>query len=319
MIDPARRAVRSGGREIVPERFIFRRLKRLARAGLPAGPGFVLLVVAILLARPAPLAAYLPSAEELLTGITARRVYIEALEATYRFAIPAPGPSGPEAPPPASDQGPGVREIVFFRAPDRIRLNLSWPDREEVFLAAGLKTLVMVGDQATDTPWPQPFLLFRLLVEADATRLRDMLAAFGIDPGQVALGRDDKRIVYVIGARSGDPRPPQVWFDRETLHLTRLILPPRGGRPGYHVSASDYQTYRQTVDWPGRLDVRPEDGPAVTLELENLDLDPKTAGRPFDLDEVRETVAPPARQAPSRNPDLIKIREMMEWFRKKLE
>lgn len=269
-----------------------------------------------------------PSAEELLTGVTAKRVSLDSLEAVYEFTPPkasnslisslAQGETIVTSRP--ADQIM-VRETVFFRAPDRIRLNLSWPDREEVFLAAGLHTLALTGDQAVDAPWPQPFLLFRLLIESEATRLRDLLLAFDFNLNKVSLGRDGQRIVFVLGAGSGDQTPSQAWFDRQNLRLTRLILAAKPGQAKYDVTLADYRLYEQQVDWPRLLVTKFGPGPGVELRLKSLSINPQVEEKHFDLEEIKQTVAPAP--GPSRtlanDPDLKKIRKMMEWFRKKLE
>ncbi|MDY6853045.1 MAG: hypothetical protein SV487_13350, partial [Thermodesulfobacteriota bacterium] len=269
-----------------------------------------------------------PSAEELLTGVTAKRVSLDSLEAVYEFTarkVSNPPISSLAQRETIAASSPAnqimVREAVFFRAPDRIRLNLSWPDREEVFLAANLHTLALAGDQAIDAPWPQPFLLFRLLTESEATRLRDLLLAFDFSLNKVSLGRDGQRIVFVLGAGSGDQTLSQVWFDRRNLRLTRLILASKPGQAGYDVRLADYRLYEQQVDWPRLLVTRFERGPGVELRLKSLSINPRVEEKHFDLEEIKQTVAPapdPSRSL-ANDPDLKKIRKMMEWFRKKLE
>ncbi len=283
------------------------RKKRFKRAA----SAFGLALLVLLLHTPAW--SEPPAFAELLTDVAIQRSHLEALEAEYVFPL---GKSESEPGDPGNTPNL-MRETVFYRAPGHIRLNLSWPDREEVFLAANLKTLVMVGDQATDTPWPQPFLLYRLLVESEADNIRRLLEAFDFDLNKIFLSPGGD--YYILGAVPGDTGPPQVWFDRETLALARLILPPAGVRPGYDVTLSDYRRHESRTNWPHRLLVKSSSAPETLLTLSALRINPQIEQEPIDLEEIRRTVAPPPEPATHRNPELIEIRKMMEWLEKKLE
>ena len=140
-----------------------------------------------------------PDLDSLLNDMVKTRVRLDALKAVYEYRIPRK---------PFFNAGSGpieedlVVETVFFRQPDRIRLNLSWPGREEVFLAVNTNTLVMVGDQATDTPWPQPFLLYRLLLETNAQKIKELLKSFEFNLNLVSV--DEGNGVYILGAEPGE-------------------------------------------------------------------------------------------------------------------
>ena len=272
-----------------------------------------LYLVTLAPAQPQP-----PSLVELLSEYTAGRKVYQALEAIYEFtesgAAQSSGPAGEEE---------VFREKVFYRAPDRIRLNLSWADREEVFLAANLKTLVMVGDQATDTPWPQPFLLYRLLVEPEPDRLLELLQAHDIDLSKVTVSPDGH--TYILGADPGQTGVSQAWFDAKTLLLIRLILAPNQKGSAYDVTLSDYRPDESGLKWPHRLYVKTGRGAtmgqAAILKLKMLTVNPQIDQEPFDLEEMKRTVAPAPESDPgtAQNPDLAEVRKMMEWLEKKLQ
>lgn len=253
--------------------------------------------------------------DEVLAHLTADRVVVDALEAAYDFRVPANG----EDPRTGSPLRTAARTTIFFRAPDRVRINVSWPDREEVFLAVGGRSLAMAGDQTTNTPWPVPPLIFRLLLESDPERVRALLAASGVDAALTAEDGTTDPPMNLVGARLGDPYRPQAWFDSETGRLTRVILPPRGGESGYDLTLSDYGLYKQQVAWPRRLVIRSSDTPAGELVLVSLAVDPQLDEENFDLEEIAQGAATGMRRPPIQDPDLIEIRKMMEWFRKKLQ
>lgn len=257
--------------------------------------------------------------EKVVQNITERRIRLDGVEAQYLFE---PARNEPWVSEVSGDQGKtAVRETVFFRSPDRVRLNLSWPDREEVFLASKMDTLVMVGDQATDTPWPQPFLFYRLLVETDGDRLMTLLEAFRFDLSTVSLSPDGMNVI--VGARPGDESRSQAWFDAKSFRLTRLILSYTGSETGYDLAPTDYVNHKPGVDWPHRIVVRMDLGAGyglpVTLELRSLGINPKIDMEQFDLEELKRTVALPPLPGMSQDPDLVEVRKMMEWVENKLK
>ena len=259
----------------------------------------------------------IPTVDELLTSITAGRIYIQSLEAVYESVDKVSRDSETIA----SGQGSPVQETIFYSAPDRIRLNLTRRDKEEVFLAVGSKTLALAVDETEKAAWPQPFLLFRLLVDSDVIRLRELLIASGINLQKIALERHHGRIVYVLGTRSGEREQPQVWFDRETLRLTRLIIRHDQDSFVYDLELTDYRLHDKKIDWPGTLISKRDNGPAEHLRLKSLTVDPKLEVDSLDRDEKPDesSGSRDPEEILARDPEIVKIRKMVESFRKKLE
>jgi hypothetical protein len=276
------------------------------------------LLFSLLFLWPMQAAAVVPTVDELLTSITARRIYIQSLEAVYEYD----GSASRDSEAGAAGNGSPVQETIFYSAPDRIRLNLTWRDKEEVFLAVGSKTLALAVAETEKAAWPQPFLLFRLLVDSDVVRLRELLITSGINLQKIAIERHHGRIVYVLGTRSGGRERSQVWFDRETLRLTRLIIWPDQNLPVYDLELTDYRLHEKKIDWPGILISKRDSGPTEHLRLKTLTIDPKLIVDSLDQDEKKpdESSAPPdPEEILARDPEVVKIRKMVESFRKKLE
>jgi len=271
-----------------------------------------LLILVLILTWPASAWPYVPTVDELLTDISARRVHLNSLEAVYESASPSieeKADSLTEGREESADAAESLRQIrllekITFRAPDRIR-----------------QTLALIGDQAQETPWPQPFLLFRLLIDSEATRLRELLSAFGFNLQKISLGRHHNKIVFILGARAGDLSQSQAWFDRETLRLTRLILPPGRNAPGYDLELLNYRLHEQRVDWPDVLVSRQDNSPALTMTLKSLIINPKTEAYLTDRQEADrpEASALDPEEILAQDPDVIRIRKMMERLQKKLE
>ena len=270
--------------------------------------------------------SYIPTVDEFLTDISAKRVQLSSLEAVYEFPVKQEGKKDGSMPkdqnentaPEVVSSSNMAQEKVSFRSPDRIRLNITRRDREEVFLAVGLKTMALSVDQTQEVPWPQPFLLFRLLIDSEAARLRELLSAFGFDLKKITLGRYEDMIVYILGARPGDLSEPQAWFERDTLHLRRLILPPTRNAPGYDLELSGYRLHEQRVDWPGVLISRINNSPPLTMNLKTLTINPIT-DTGLSNGNHKEAPSLTPKEILAKDPDIIRIRKMMERMRKKLE
>lgn len=271
-------------------------------------------LVVFLMAWPAPAVAAVPTADELLTDITAKRIHVGSLEVVFDFQ-----PAGIKT---DDDTAETVSsETLFFRQPDRIRISLALADVRQTFMAVGVKTFSLMGDQAGRSSWPQPFLLFRLLIDSDATSLKELLSAFSFDLTRVSLGRHRGGIVYILGARAGDFDLPQAWIDRKTLRIVRLILPPGRKSPGYDLEMTEYSLHQQRVDWPGVITASLDKKPDSVALLKSLIINPQSRaaiedGEKEKTPKIEET---DFEELLAKDPDIIKIRKMMEWFDKKLE
>ena len=254
------------------------------------------------------------SADEVLKQVTRNRPQPDTLKTVYDLYLPQGDPN-------AASGEITIRETVYFRSPDRIRLNLSWPDREEVFLAAGIRTLVLVGDQAARTPWPQPFLLYRLLIESDPDEMQRLLSAFGFDLKTVTTATYHRQPVVIIGADAKESARSQVWFDRNEHRLVRLILAHPGETRVTDMILDGYRTYDHGIQWPGTIQVQTDDQPASELTLRQLTVNPKIDQEDLDLETLSRTVAAPpeSETESSDDPELEHIRKQMKWLENKLK
>lgn len=253
-------------------------------------------ILGVLVAGTTALGA-LPTADELLTDITARRVFLSGVESGWEEA------------------GQGlVTERVTYTAPERVSVILKTPDQTSVFLAVGARTTVLIGEAGPETPWPQPFMVFRLLAESDAASLKTLLVSYGVNMNKVTLGRHRGAIVYIIGARSGDLEPSQVWVNRETYRVTRYIQAAGPGSAGYDTELLEYEEREKGVGWPGRLVTRFGSRPALDVRLKELTLNPVTAGG------GEEAVVPEKtdEEILAQDPQIGKARRLLERFGRKL-
>ena len=275
---------------------------------------FVLILALCWFCAFGPNFALAQSADEVLKQVTRNRPQPDTLKAVYDLYLPQGDPN-------TSPEAATIRETVYFRTPDRIRLNLSWPDREEVFLAAGIRTLVLVGDQAARTPWPQPFPLYRLLIESDPDEMQRLLSAFDVDLKTVTTATYHRQPVVIIGADAKESARSQVWFDRNEHRLVRLILAHPGETRVSDVVLDNYKTYDQGIQWPGTIQVRTDNQPVSELTLRQLTVNPRIDQEDLDLETLSRTVAAPpeSETEPSEDPEMEQIRKQMKWLENKLK
>ena len=275
-------------------------------------------ILILILLWPAQAWPYIPSVNELLTDITARRVHLTELEAEYRLfdsleEAQTAGAAG-------ETDTPDSQQIVAYRAPDRIRINLIRPGGQETFMAVGQRVLSVGGARIEGSTWPQPFLLYRLLIDSEVVRLRELLSDLDFNLQKVSLGRYRDRIVFVLGARDEDAVQAQAWFDRETFRLVRLILPSGPNEtPAYDLEMLNYRIHQKRVDWPDLIVARIKDRDPVFLGLSSLSLSTDEKSRDQTDPESPDPQTLDPEEILAKDPDILEMRQKMEKLRKKLE
>lgn len=186
----------------------------------------VLGVVAALAAAPA--AAYRPPARLLLQKSMERQtergtktLQVEAETQLFDAAGAA--------------RGPAFAERLLFQAPGSMRRESELPEGTRVELRVDDKTTTRQPGQADKTSKAAVDLLFDLVTAApplDPDRavermLRD-LKLVGVNPEVVSFARFDGRIGYLIGSKPWELDKPQVWLDKDTLLVTRLVMVQKG-------------------------------------------------------------------------------------------
>ena len=160
-------------------------------------------------------------------------------------------------------------------------------------------------------------------METNAQKIKELLKSFEFNLNLVSV--DEGNGVYILGAEPGELSWSQAWFEKKDLRLTRLILASGPGRPGYDLVLKDYGWHEPGINWPHRISIKndreTDEGLAASMNLRSFGVNPQVEQEAFDLEEIKSTVAPaPAPDAGAQaNPDLMKIRKMMEWVEKKLE
>lgn len=116
-----------------------------------------------------------------------------------------------------SEQPIEMKETLNYYFPDRFRCDTRFDNTQRIHVAAFDQALTIVDGQqvsyqASGVDRYKDLILFR-----SPLMLHKMLLNSGIDVGTTSLGRDNERIVYIIGAQYPDETAPQVWVDKESL------------------------------------------------------------------------------------------------------
>lgn len=123
----------------------------------------------------------------------------------------------------------GVRSQLWEAIrPDARRRELRRGEETKVVLDLGRQRYEYTPGSGAVPPARGPIDLLPALsfpTEADKGGIRGitLLRGLGIDTSVVSLGRQNRRIVYVIGAMPNETNKPQLWLDKELMVPVRLV------------------------------------------------------------------------------------------------
>ncbi len=194
--------------------------------------------LAIALAIALPAAAYLPPATAILKRVSQRRADLGVAAVEVRGTLSFFGDAARRASAATglalSGSELAAPAILLLKQPGRCRLELApggvTPANRPSVSAKGARVhgmenapqarallegvCALLGEKGGGGPEPE---------QAIAQRL----ASRGVALTEVALGRLDGRVAWVLGGRPQEQRP-QAWVDKQTLQLIRLVAPLAG-------------------------------------------------------------------------------------------
>lgn len=189
------------------------------------------LLVALTVAAPA--AAYLPPAAAILKRVAQHRaeLHLGALEVRGTLTLSGPAAERARAVSAIEATGP-IPATLLVKVPGRCRLELAGDGRPGAQRpAVSLRTGRVTGTRALPEVGAARALVEAVcaLVAEHGTSaepergLAQRLAERGVDLREVALGRYQGRVAWVIGGRPQDGRP-QAWIDKGSFDPARLIF-----------------------------------------------------------------------------------------------
>lgn len=134
-----------------------------------------------------------------------------------------------------SARGPAFAERLLFQAPGSMRRESELADGTRVEVRVDDKVLLKQPGLPDKTSKAAVDLLFDVVNTAlplDADRavervLRDM-KAIGVSPEVVSFARFDGRVSFLIGSKPWEQDKPQLWLDKDTLLVTRVVMVQKG-------------------------------------------------------------------------------------------
>ena len=118
---------------------------------------------------------------------------------------------------------------LWMLAPYALRIEIDLGERKELLLRTRKKTLRETLAGKTKQKTRPHFLYDFLTTGADysranaGVRLRAGMKAMGVASDVVTYSRFDGRVMYLIGSKSWETDKSQVWLDKDTLHLARVV------------------------------------------------------------------------------------------------
>ncbi len=189
------------------------------RRGAPAGRATALLAAAIALTWAAAAQAYRPPATVLLQRAMERQ--FDRGAKTLRVEMDTQSFELTGAP-----RGMPVVERWLVEAPGSVRKEMDSGDDETVEVRVGSKVLAagktaaapvdLLVDQITANP--------PLSDDQAVDRFMKDMKLIGVNPEVVSFARFDGRVAYLIGSKPWENDKPQIWLDKDTLLLVRVVM-----------------------------------------------------------------------------------------------
>lgn len=133
-------------------------------------------------------------------------------------------------------RGLTVKKRTWLLAPLSSRVELELPEGTEVRVRTAQKSLLARPGEKEVVERAGPDVIASFLAGGpplDRRRLGEQmlqdLRRLKVDTDVVSYARFDGRVAYLIGSKPWEQDKPQVWIDKETLHVLRVVLVEKQG------------------------------------------------------------------------------------------
>ncbi len=164
-----------------------------------------------------------------------------------------------EGQPPQNGQG-----RVLLLQPNSFRMETPRDGDVDVKIVTRSKTATKVGASVNKQKTRRDVLVNFMTIGSSidrrsaTDRLMAALKTMGVDSDVVSYSRFDGRVAYVIGSKSFETDKPQVWFDKDTLQLLRVVSFATGADGKKHrvdVQLTGYDSPEAGNWWPKRMTI----------------------------------------------------------------
>ncbi|HEY4222846.1 MAG TPA: hypothetical protein VGO62_15925 [Myxococcota bacterium] len=139
-----------------------------------------------------------------------------------------------------ASKGVPVTERWMFQAPGDVRKEIDLPEGQRVELRVDDKMIIKSAGQPDKAQRsPVDFLIDQVTAapplddDRAAERWLHDMRVIGVNPEVVSFARFDGRVAYLIGSKPWETDKPQVWLDKDTLLVVRVVTIGKGddGKP----------------------------------------------------------------------------------------
>jgi hypothetical protein len=227
-----------------------------------------------------------------------------------------------------------AKEAVRYDFPNIFRSDLTSEGVSKFFLAKGDRTLSVINNQVDPDAESELDLYHFLLLHHHKNGLINFLETFGIDTNIRSLGKFEKEIAYVIGARYPDEDHSQLWIKKETSLPMRWLLvtlpqpnsmdldqtntPSKLERLEFRFSL--WQKFDRLY-YPMRLDILHNGILIREIRVNDVIVNPELDNAMMDIDQ-QKTLYPKVRQSwiePDEEDDIDDIQKTIDDFKKRFE
>jgi hypothetical protein len=184
------------------------------------------------------------------------------------------------------DVGGGSRgapfvERFFFNAPSSARRESDMPEGTRIEVRVDEKQLVRAPGQPDKSSKAAVDLLTDLVTTSPpldedraAERFLRGVKALGVNTEVVSFARFDGRVAYLIGSKPWEKDKPQIWLDKDTLLLSRVVMVSKGDDGKPHRTDVRYLGWGSPVggNWfPQMIEVYTDDKLVRRTQVKNVE------------------------------------------------
>jgi hypothetical protein len=184
----------------------------------------------------------------------------------------------------------GFDQKVYYSLPGAYRSEIDTAEFQQIFISSGSSSLTVIDGVvlSDNVRWYDCYK--DLFVFSSRRPLVNHLKQLGIDMTISSLGRLDKKLVYVCGARYPDQSLPQLWVEKKFFRPVRWIVSPGALPQDPPAREIRYQSWQRTdrTWYPGRIEFL-ENGRLIrTLVVKDLDVNADIADSLFDISALSD-------------------------------
>ncbi|MFO8113184.1 MAG: hypothetical protein R6T92_11815 [Desulfosalsimonadaceae bacterium] len=184
------------------------------------------------------------------------------------------------------------RQSMRYRMPGIFRADISSQDMRHVYISIPGEALTVI-DEGIVSQSENPFYSYGILFSyGRRAELTDRLKELGIDVHVSSLGRLDKTICYVIGARYPDADVPQLWVDRENFMPVRLVPSAADNddeTPAQEIRFSQWRRFNG-IRYPGEIVFLEEGAVVQEIVVDSIDANPVFEPGIFDIQKLTSSL-----------------------------